>query len=70
MEINYEQQVTEFQMCVTKLSSEISSIGEKEDGFLYSIAICGIWSRNRRSVIHDRFCHLGLVGFGIGYFRR
>ena len=20
--------------------------------------------------IHDRFCHLGLVGFGIGYFRR
>ena len=43
---------------------------KKNNGFLYSIAICGIWSRNRRSVIHDRFCHLGLVGFGIGYFRR
>ena len=36
----------------------------------YSIAICWIWSRNRRSVIRDRFCHLGLVWFGIGYFRR
>ena len=43
---------------------------ENEDGFLYSIAICWIWSRNRRSVIHDRFCHLELVWVGIGYFRR
>lgn len=45
-------------------------IGENEDGFLHSIAICWIWSRNCRSVIRDRFCHLGLVGLGIGYFRR